>query len=156
MNKFEQAKNLLFSRETLQQRELRSERELRRWNREKLILEQEQQIMEERHELLSKKWQKRLPFSKMFAIFLFANFTVLEIFTAWVTIQSFTLAYAIGTMPDFSPLLTLLGAVMGQTLSYWIYSSKAKAENTKGGIEYETIMYGLKQSQIIDNEGNVG
>ena len=60
-------------------------------------------------------------------------------------------------MPDFPPLITLIGAVIGQTLSYGIYSSKSKAENTKGGIIYETAMANYFQpNEEIDNEGGVG
>ena len=80
-------------------------------------------------------------------IFLFINFTILEFFTAWVTIQSFSLAYAIGTMPDFMPLITLLGAIIGETISYAIYSAKSQAENTSGGLIYESAMLNLQNNE---------
>lgn len=149
--------SLLFGKKSLKQKEVISNLYYKKWQREKKILEQQQQIQEEKHELKARSWKIKMPFAKLFAIFLFINFTVLEIFTAWVTIQSFTLAYAIGMMPDFSPLLTLLGAVIGQTLSYWIYSSKAKAENTQGGITYDLAMRDFDQqvNNFIDDQ-NVG
>lgn len=153
---FKELINRILGRPSLRQREALSNIKYKRWQREKVILEQEQEIREEKQELKNKFWKIKLPFAKTFAIFLFVNFTILEAFTVWVTIQSFTLAYAVGQMPDFSPLLTLLGAIMGQTLSYWIYSSKAKAENMQGGIVYDMAMYELQQNQFVDDQGNVG
>ena len=145
-------KNIL-KRKTLRQKEIESEIEYRRWQREKIILEQQQEIAEEKHELYSRSWGTRIPFAKLIAIFLFINFTILEIFIGWVTIQSFTLAYAIGMTPDFSPLMTLAAAGLGQTVSYWIYSSKAKAENTVGGLTYETTMLEI-QNQLNNFNDN--
>lgn len=148
--------HLLFGKKSLKQKEVISKAYYKRWQREKEILKRQQEIREEKQEFKNKLWQIKLPFAKLIAIFLFINFTVLEIFTIWITIQSFSLGYAIGMMPDFGPFLTLLGAIMGQTLSYWIYSSKAKAENTQGGITYDMAMYQLQQNQFIDDQGNVG
>lgn len=94
--------------------------------------------------------RKKMPFSKKLLIFLFINFLVLEIFTGWVTVSSFTLAYAAGIAPDFAPLIALLGSIIGQTISYGIYCSKAKAENTKNGITYEMA---LQELQDLDPDG---
>jgi len=43
-------------------------------------------------------------------------------------------------MPDFSPLVTLIGAVVSEVIGFAIYSIKATKENTKGGIVYDTAM----------------
>ena len=94
-----------------------------------------------------KKEKKKLSYSKFLSTLLFINFFLLEIFTGWVTIKTFSLAYAIETMPDFTPLITLLGAVIGETLSYGIYCAKSKAENTTGGIVYEAAMRGLNDEE---------
>lgn len=94
-----------------------------------------------------KKEKKKISYSKLLLTLLFVNFFLLEIFTGWVTIKSFSLAYAIETMPDFTPLITLLGAVIGETLSYGIYCSKSKAENTTGGIVFETAMRNLEDEE---------
>ena len=64
----------------------------------------------------------------------------MEIFIGWVTIKSFALADMIGMYPDFTPLITLIGAVIGETLSYGIYCVKSKAENTKDGIVYQSMI----------------
>ena len=75
---------------------------------------------------------------------MFINFTILELFIGYVTIQSFTLAFAIGVMPDFTPLVTLIGLIAGETISYGAYCAKSKAENIEGGIVHDTAMYELK------------
>ena len=95
--------------------------------------------------------KKKMPFSKKLLIFLFINFIILEIFTGWVTISSFTLAYAAGIAPDFAPFIALLGAVIGQTISYGIYCSKSKAENVKDGLIYDLAIM-EKQSELNNNE----
>ena len=125
------------------------------WDARKPLIQIQNQIEEEKKELTIERMRTKLPScSKIFAIFLFINFTLLEIFTGWVTIKSFSLASTMGISPDFTPLITLIGAVIGQTFSYWIYSSKSKAENTQGGIVYEATMAGIQSD--TNNEGGVG
>ena len=141
----------LFKRkESLSQREKKSDLEFKKWQREKIILERNQEIEEEKYNLQKRSWDRKYPFSKLLMMFLFLNFSILEVFTGWVTIQSFSLAYAIGAMPDFTPLITLLGAIIGETLSYGIYSAKSKAENIKGGIIRDLAI----QQQLEDNNDN--
>ena len=125
------------------------------WDARKPLIEIQNQIDEEKKELTIQHIKTKLPScSKIFAVFLFVNFTILEIFTGWITIKSFSLASTMGISPDFTPFITLVGAVIGQTFSYWIYSSKSKAENTQGGIVYEATMAGIQSD--TDNEGGVG
>ena len=127
------------------------------WDAEKPLIEIQNQIDEEKKELTVERIKIKFPsWSKLFALFLFFNFTLLEIFTGWITIKSFSLASTMGIAPDFTPFITLVGAVIGQTFSYWIYSSKSKAENTQGGIVYEATMAGIQQNTNTDNEGGVG
>lgn len=112
----------------------------RNWDIEKPLLEQKQKIKQEKAAIINKEEKNKLAFGKLLMIFLFINFTFLELFTCAITIYSFSLAFAIGMMPDFTPLITLLGSVIGETLSFGIYCAKSKAENTKGGIVYETAL----------------
>lgn len=129
------------------------DKKIKRWQIEKPLLEQKQLIAEEKEEIISKNKKRKTAFGKLLMIFLFVNFTILELFTGWVTIKSFSLAYAIEQMPDFSPLITLLGAVIGETLSYGIYCHKAKAENTEGGIVFEATMHNLKNEEEEEGLG---
>ena len=79
---------------------------------------------------------------------LFFNFSVLEIFIGWVTVKSFSLAFTLGIGPDFTPLITLISAVLGETISYAIYCLKSKAENTKNGIVYDLAMRDYPNEEI--------
>ena len=118
------------------------------WEYKKKIIEQKQSIKEDKFKIKQAEKKYKPAFGKFVLILLFINFTILELFTGWVTISSFQLAYATGTSPDFSPLITLLGAVLGETLSYGIYCMKAKAENTKNGIVYETTMKNIDDNGV--------
>ena len=121
-------------------RKRRLDAKVTRWEIRKNELTVLQNIKQERATITCKEEKSKLAFGKWLMIFLFINFTLLELFTCAITVYSFSLAFAIGMMPDFTPLITLLGSVIGETLSFGIYCAKSKAENTKGGIVYETTL----------------
>ena len=79
----------------------------------------------------------------MLIAFLFISCSAIEIFTGVVTIKSFTLAEQLGYAPDFTPLITLIGAVVSEVVGFAIYAIKALKENTKGGIVYDTAMQNM-------------
>ena len=106
------------------------------WDQEKKAIKIQQQIHRERRKLLNPF--AKISFSKWLIFFLFFNCTILEIFTGWVTIQTIKLAFSTGAIIDFSPLVTLIGLVVGEVIGYGIYSLKAIKENTKGGIVYDS------------------
>lgn len=149
---FKTIMKLLFGRKSLAQKERIAELHSQYWDREKTVWEKELKIKQEKKEMKKRLSDIKFNFGKVFAFGLFVNFTAIEIFTAWATIQSFTLAYAIGMMPDFTPLVTLIGAVIGQTISYGIYANKAKAENTRGGITYDIAMQQFEQNNFNDDQ----
>ena len=122
------------------------------WDMRRPLIETQNQIEEEQKELQITHRKNKFPaWSKVLLVFLFVNFTLLEIFIGWVTVKTFSIALSIGMMPDFTPLITLIGAVIGQTLSYGIYSSKSKAENTEGGITYEMAKWQMEQELYGDD-----
>ena len=124
------------------------------WQQLKPVLQCENKIEQEKKEIRDEKNKIKLPpWSKLLLILLFINFSLLEIFIGYVTIQSFALAFTVGIMPDFTPLVTLIGLVAGETISYGVYCAKSKAENTEGGIVYDTTMYELKYG-TRENENN--
>ena len=55
-------------------------------------------------------------------------------------VKMLSLAFVAGTMIDFTPLVALIGAVVGEVFSYAIYSLKSAKENTVGGIVYDSII----------------
>ena len=128
------------------------------WEIQKDIKTRENKIEAEKQELQVERKKIKLPsWSKLLLMFLFINFTILEIFIGWVTAMSFILANNLGMSPDFSPLITLIGAVIGETISYGIYCAKSKAENTKNGIVYQSMVNDFIKENNVDptNDENI-
>lgn len=119
--------------------------EEKEWQEDKIFLEKQKKIFEEKKNFFK---QKKISTSKLLILFLFLNCTAIEIFTGWVTIQSIALVSTTMMMPDFSPLVTLIGAVVSEVIGFAIYSIKATKENTKGGIIYDTAM---KEYEMEEN-----
>lgn len=120
-------------------------KEEKEWEQDKMYLEKQKKLKEEKRNFF-----KRLPklsTSKLLILFLFLNCTLIELFTAWVTVQSIGLVQITMTAPDFSPLITLIGAVVSEVIGFAIYSIKAAKENTKGGIVYESAMRELNMEE---------
>lgn len=134
------------------------ERELllaeKRWAREKPIKEREYKLREEKREFRALHSHK-LSTSKMLILFLFINCTLIELFTGWVTLKSLDLATMTLLMPDFTPLVTLIGAVVSEVIGFAIYAIKSAKENTAGGIVYETAMANLQISDGKEDTKNI-
>lgn len=93
-----------------------------------------------------KEKKQSLSTSKKLILFLFINCVIIEIFVAIVTINSMWLAPVIGVMPDYTPLIALIGAVVGEVIAYAVYAIKSAKENTAGGVVYETAMKEVEQT----------
>lgn len=120
-------------------------KEEKEWEQDKMYLEKQKKLKEEKRNFF-----KRLPklsTSKLLILFLFLNCTLIELFTAWVTVQSIGLVQITMMAPDFSPLITLIGAVVSEVIGFAIYSIKAAKENTKDGIVYESAMRELNMEE---------
>lgn len=127
------------------------------WKQLKPIKLQENILKQEKREIQIEKNKIIFPsWSKLLLLLLFINFTILEIFIGWVTIQSFSLAYITGGNPDFTPLITLISLVLSQTISYGIYSAKSKVENTSGGIIYDLAIHNLDNQNQEEKEDAKG
>lgn len=113
--------------------------QIQEWEQEKKILEKEQQLKREKKKFYD-KYKKKISTSKMLIFFLFINCTIIEFFTGWVTLKSIELSFTTSMTPDFSPLVTLIGAVVGEVIGFAFYSIKSTKENTKNGIVYEQAM----------------
>ena len=83
--------------------------------------------------------KKKISTSKILILFLFINCTIIEIFTGWVTVKSFSYSLITGNSIDFSPLVTLIGSVIGEVTGFAIYSLKSANEKAEGGIVYDSI-----------------
>ncbi len=106
------------------------------WAKEKKIIKRKQKIDREKKSLKGKRFST----TKFIMFFLFLNCTAIELFTGWSTVQSLRLAQIMGMSPDFTPLVTLIGTVVGEVISFSIYAIKATRENTANGITYELAM----------------
>ena len=105
---------------------------------------------------------KKISTTKILISFLFINCTLLELFTGWVTVENLILARDFGVAIDFTPLVTLIGIVLGEVFGFAVYAAKATKENTCGGIQYETAIRELDacrqgfQEEEINEEESVG
>ena len=114
--------------------------EEKKWEVEKGYLERAYRLKTEK-KAMRRKLLGKIPTSKLLISFLFANCTIIEIFTGWTTIKSFELAHELMISPDLTPLVALIGAVVGEVIGYAVYSVKATKENTVGGIVYDQAMH---------------
>ena len=113
-------------------------REEQNWTNQKKYLNKKIELKKDK-ELFLLKNKKKISTSKILILFLFINCTVIEIFTGWVTIKSFSYSLMTGNAIDFSPLVTLIGAAVGEVIGFAIYSLKSTKENTAGGVVYDSI-----------------
>lgn len=97
---------------------------------------------------------KKLTTTKKLIIFLFGSCILLELFVGYVTIENLRLAEEYNIALDFSPLLSLIGAVVGEVVAYAVYCLKSLKENTVGGVIYESTMQKQKQEQESINLDN--
>lgn len=130
----------------------------RRWQREKPLREREYKLKEDQRQF-KETHRPKISTSKLLIVFLFINCTIIEIFTGYVTLKSLDIATMTFMMPDFTPLVTLIGAVVSEVIGFAIYAIKSAKENTSGGIVYETAMMNLcgnRDPAEIKNSDAVG
>lgn len=119
------------------------EKKQEQWEKQKEVILMKQSLREERQSIKQKS-HKKISTSKLIVLFLFLNCTIIEFFTGYVTLKSLNLGFA-----DFSPLTTLISAVVGEVICFAVYAYKATKENTEGGITYENAKF--EQSQYVSN-----
>lgn len=130
----------------------------RRWQREKPLREREYKLKEDQRQF-KETHRPKISTSKLLIVFLFINCTIIEIFTGYVTLKSLDIATMTFMMPDFTPLVTLIGAVVSEVIGFAIYAIKSAKENTSGGIVYETAMINLcgnRDPAEVKNSNAVG
>ncbi len=120
----------------INKRKILLQKKQKQWKEEKMILSEENKLKEEKRQFKNKK---QLSMSKKIILFLFINCTLIELFTAYITLIDLDIAKITGIV-DFSPIVTLIGAVVGEVIGFAIYSAKSTKENTQGGIVYQSMM----------------
>ena len=112
------------------------QRKIKNWKQEKDLLIKEQQMTEEKNEVLKKQEKRKLSTTKRLTFFLFINCTIIEIFTLYVTLKQLNMGMGV----DLTPLQMLITTIVGEVIVFAVYSLKSLKENTKGGIIYQTAM----------------
>lgn len=126
-------------------------RDSKAWEYDKEYLEKKYVLKQEKKELKQKYNKSKMPStSKMLIAFLFISCTLIEIFTGYVTIRSFQLAEMTMMSPDLSPLISLIGSIVSETIGFAIYAIKSTKENTKGGIVYDSAMAQINNAMPTD------
>lgn len=129
------------------------ERAEKMWAMEKPIIERRNQLLDEQNEV--KKRKQKLATSKLLILFLFVNCSVIEIFTGWATVRMLNIAANTGLI-DFTPLVTLIGAVVSEVFGYAVYALKSAKENAAGGIIYDMAMQSLDNPPSPPDTTGVG
>lgn len=106
------------------------------WKEEKDIILEQLELKQQKDKI---KGKKSLSTSKKIMLFLLINCTLIEIFTGYITLIDLELARTTG-MVDFTPIVTLISAVVGEVIGFAIYSAKSAKQNTQGGIVYQSMM----------------
>lgn len=114
------------------------------WEKEKTLLERKEKIKKEKKKFKSNK----ITTSKLLILFLFLNCSLIEIFTGWAIAKMLYISLLTGNAIDFTPLVTLIGAVVGEVLGYAIYSLKATKENTSGGVVYDMAIKDFDNNSV--------
>lgn len=112
------------------------QKKIKNWKQEKDLLIKEQQMKEEKNEVLKKQEKRKLSTTKRLTFFLFVNCTIIEIFTLYVTLKQLNMGMGV----DLTPLQMLITTIVGEVIVFAVYSLKSLKENTKGGIIYQTAM----------------
>lgn len=121
----------------------RLQRQEQEWAKEKEILEKQYSLQEDKKSFSEQHRRKKLTTSKKLITFLFINCTVIELFVLYITIRSMILAETIMLSPDFTPLVTLVGAIVSEVIGYAVYAIKAAKENCANGITYMKVQHEL-------------
>ena len=127
---------------SLIQKEFEAKDKKQRWEREKKVLLDEYGVDKEIKELLEEfaPKGKKVEASKFFTMFLLVNFILVEGFVGVIAWRSFDLASSMGVSPDFSALYGIIATIIGETITFLIYSVKSMKENTVGGVVYESMI----------------
>ena len=88
------------------------------------------------------EYKNKMSFSKKLMIIILLNCAVIELYSM----------IAMWYNHDLLSLCALIGAIVGETVSFAIYSYKAIKENTSGGIVYKSAISSNNDTNIpIDN-----
>lgn len=119
----------------------RNKKRLEIWHKnriQEIEMENEyRRLLNEQRELKNKyKRRFKVNTTKLFLFWVFASCTCIEVYVMYITHEAIVMTGVV----DLSAIVALIGAIVGQILSFLTYSKKAEKENTKGGITYDMAM----------------
>ena len=131
-----------------------------KWQLEKELLREQIELKKQKLKFfeLNKIIKKQTSTTKRIILFLFINCSLIEIFTGVITIINLHLAATTGAMIDFTPIVTLIGAVVSEVIGFAIYAVKATKQNTRNGIVFEQMMnkYNTESNSTTDQTDMMG
>ena len=142
--------NLNKNKSYYKERAKKVRRQQENWQIQRLTLKRRNDIKNDYNKIQNKN-PFRITTGKLAMWILLILCLVVIIFTGYVTLKEFSLAYALGLMPDFTPLVTMIGAVLGAAIDVAAYFAKSAKENTKGGITYEAAAMKNFQENLQPN-----
>lgn len=74
------------------------------------------------------------------------------IFISCTAVQVYSMV-AMWHFADLSALYSLIGATVGESIAYYSYTAKSKAENTSGGITFENAMRTFDEANQEEAKG---
>ena len=135
-------------------------RQQENWQIQRLTLKRRNDIKNDYNKIQNKN-PFRITTGKLAMWILLILCLVVIIFTGYITIKEFSLAYALGLMPDFTPLVAywsiecfadgLLHLSLEQDFPNSIVLLESAKENTKGGITYEAAAMKNFQENLQPN-----
>ena len=141
----------------LRKKQNQIQQQQKRWERQKQIIQQEIDLKKQKKDFYTqnKENKKKISTSKKIILFLFINCSLIEIFTGIITIMDLQIAAQTGSMVDFTPIVTLIGAVVSEIIGFAIYAVKATKENTIGGSVYQSQLNNYNQQPDYNVENNM-
>ena len=127
------------------------------WKLEKQVLKKKQQIKKERAELVRE--EKKVTTTKKLVAYLFFCATAIQLFTGYLMVTQLKLLKQGMVMTlDTSPLISLIGAVVGEVMVFAVYAIKSFKENkSMADLDFEKQKtFGTSTDNTITSDGVAG
>ena len=106
-----------------------------KWKIEKKNL-QRQNVIKKQYKTVSQKNPFKITTGKLALWIMLIICIGVIIFTGYITVQQFALAKQLLITPDYTPLVAMVGGILGAVFDVLGYYAKSAKENTEGGVTY--------------------
>lgn len=114
--------------------------------------EEEAQILEMQEKIRRhRRKYKRQETSKLVLWFMLFLLLAIVVFTGYATLHMMTVVTLIGGALDFTPLVALISAIVGQVIITLGYFAKSTKENSEGGVTYLAAQNQMENSIIYQD-----